>query len=90
MKLGNFLLYLRIQNSIVQELPSTLNINLGYSDVQLCRIYLLAMPFPRQSKFEGTDKTEADMSRNEMCTYFDKQHMKNPYKGLIETWSSPK
>jgi hypothetical protein len=38
------LLYLCIQNSMVQELSSTLNAGAGFSDMQLQRIYMHTMP----------------------------------------------
>jgi hypothetical protein len=46
MKPGTFLLYLRIQNSMVQELPGAPNADAGFSDMQLRRIYLHAIPLP--------------------------------------------
>jgi hypothetical protein len=84
MKPGTFLLYLRIQNSMVQELPGAPNADAGFINTQLRRIYLHAMPLPWQSKFEDTDKTVADTSLNAMQTYFDKHHMKDPYKGQTD------
>lgn len=80
MKPGTFLLYLRIQNSMVQELPGAPLADAGFNDTQMRRIYLHAMPQTWQSKFEDADKTVADTSLNAMRTYFDKQHVKDPYK----------
>jgi hypothetical protein len=87
---GTFLLYLRIQNSMVQELPGAPDTNAGFTDTQLRRIYLHAMPLPWQSKFEDADKAVADTSLNAMRTYFDKQHAKDPYKGQTDNNKKPK
>jgi hypothetical protein len=81
MKPGTFLLYLRIQNSMVQELPGAPLADPGFSDMQLRRIYLHAMPIAWQSTFEDANKSVADTPLNAMRTYFDKQHAKDPYKG---------
>lgn len=84
MKPGTFLLYLQIQNSMVQELPGAPAIDAGFSDTQLRRTYLHAMPPAWQSKFEDAHKTVPDTSLNAMHAYFDKQHVKDPYKGQTE------
>jgi hypothetical protein len=87
MKLGTFLLYLRIQNSMVQKLPGAASIDPGFQDTQLHRIYLHAMPVQWQSKFEDANKTVADMSLNTMRMYFDKQNVKDPYKAQTDNTS---
>jgi hypothetical protein len=90
MKPGTFLFYLRIQNSMVQELPGALDVEPGFVDQQLRIIYLHAMPVQGQSKFEDADKTVVDMSLNAMCAYFDKQHAKDPYKNQTESQNNNK
>ena len=81
MKLGTFLLYLRIQNSVVQELPGAPNVDAGFGDTHLRQIFLHTMTPAWQSTFEDADKSVTDTSLNAMRTYFDKQHAKDPYKG---------
>ncbi len=90
MKPGTFLLYLRIQNSMVQELPGAPNgaaaglFGAGFTDRHLRRIFLHAMPPAWQSTFEDADKSVTDTSLNAMRTYFDKQYAKDPYKGQTD------
>jgi hypothetical protein len=84
MKPGTFLLYLRIQNLMVQELSGAPNAGPGFSDKQLRIIHLHAMPVQWQSKFEDADRTVADTSLNAMRTYFDKQQAKDPYKSQTD------
>jgi hypothetical protein len=73
---GKFLGYLRMQNTMVQDLPGSTG---GFTDIQLRRIFLHAMPAHWQSKFQDANKTSTDTTLNEMRTYFEKQHARDPY-----------
>jgi hypothetical protein len=69
---------------MVQELPDAPAAGPGFTDNQLRRIVLHAMPVQWQSKFEDADKTVADTLLNAMSTYFDKQQANDPYKSQTD------
>jgi hypothetical protein len=57
MKPGTFLLYICIQNSMVQELPGAPNEDACFSDMHLHQIFLHVMPPAWQSPFEDAGKS---------------------------------
>jgi hypothetical protein len=67
-------------------MPGTPQDNAGFTNIQLRKIYLHAMPIAWQSTFEDADKTVADTSLNSHAyvQYFDKQHAKDRYKEQTE------
>jgi hypothetical protein len=80
---GTFLIYLRIQNSMVQDLPGSTG---GFNDIQLRRIYLQAMPPTWQSTFQDANKTATDTTLHSMRTYFDRQYYKDPYTSTVDPY----
>ena len=78
---GTFLIHLRIQNSMVRELPGAPAAPAGgFMDMELQKIYLQAMPANWQStSFQDANKTFINTTLNEMHIYFTKQHSKDPY-----------
>jgi hypothetical protein len=77
---GTFLIHLRIQNSMVRELPGAPAAPAGgFTDIELRKIYLQAMPVNWQSTFQDANKTFINTTLNQMRIYFTKQHSKDPY-----------
>ena len=76
---GKFLLYLKMQNKLLAELPSAPADNPGFSDMELRRIFLQAMPKHWQEKFADADKTIRDTDLKQMRSYFDRQCVKDPF-----------
>ena len=74
-----FLQLLKIQEKIVKELPGAPDNGAGFTDHELRRIYLHAMPKSWQNKFEDADKTIQGTTLGEMRNYFEKQSMKDPF-----------
>lgn len=74
-----FLQLLRIQNNMLKELPNAPDALPGFTDTELRRIYLQAMPVAWQDRFENADKTVATTTLQSMRAYFEKQAAKDPY-----------
>ena len=79
MEPSQFLLKLRAANRMATQLPNVPEDEEGFSDQQLRRVFLSAMPRTWQDNFENASLTIYNSTLQEIRTYMDRQSVKDPY-----------
>ena len=76
---GEFLMKLRDANEMVAQLPRAPEDDPGFTEDQLARIYLLAMPHAWQNNFENANLSVHTTTLSGIRRYMDMQALKDPY-----------
>ncbi len=79
MEPSQFLLKLRSANRMAIQLPDALEFDQGFSDLQLRRVFLAAMPSSWQDHLEDANLDVDNTTIEETRNYMDKQSNKDPF-----------